>query len=330
MTSLRKNKCEGHEDLEVREGSLFIVFKFFTVFMLMFLLLSPALSAQYPRVPNVIEITDYRKAMVTAPPAELKLDPFYKKYADATGVPIAGSEMVQDDAILMARDIVSTMLSKRADIRAEFIKRGGRVVIIAYEEAQTDLPEYREMRKPALDDPRLTPGERARYNEPGGIGSQTDREYWNQRARGMGGIRTSCAEENLLGYDPSRYYGEHICVHEFSHGIMSAARAVDDGLYKELQAAYANAKEKGLFKGHYAENTIAEYWAEGTQWWFWSNYEWRDCSKGAPGVTLWSPDDLKAYDPTLYGILEKVYDGHRIPADVYHARNIRPARPCGG
>ena len=328
MTRQEQSKREDSEVFEGYEGFPFIAFTFFTGFMLMSWILAPTLRAQYPRVPVAIEITDYRKAMITAPPAELKLDPFYKKYADATGVPIAGSEMVQDDAVLMARDIVSTMLSKRPDVRAEFIRRGGRVVIIAYEEAQTDLPEYREMRKPAIDDPRLTPGERERYNNPGGIGSQTDREYWNQRARGMGGIRTSCAEENLLGYEQTRYYGEHICVHEFSHGIMSAFRAVDDGLYKELQAAYANAKEKGLFKGHYAENTVAEYWAEGTQWWFWSNYEWRDCSKGAPGVALWSPDDLKAYDPTLYGILEKVYDGHRIPADVYHARKIRSAAPC--
>jgi hypothetical protein len=236
--------------------------------------------------------------------------------------------MVETDAILMARDIVSRMLAKRADIRAEFIRRGGRVLVIAYEEGQTDLPEYRDMRKPALDDPRLTPGERARYNEPGGIGSQTDQQYWNGRARGMGGIRTSCAEENLLGYTGTRYYGEHICVHEFSHGLMSAARTVDEGLYKELQAAYADAKEKGRFKGHYAENTIAEYWAEGTQWWFWSNYPWRDCSGGAPGVLVWSPDDLKAYDPALYGILDKVYDTHHIPADVYHGRSIRTAPPC--
>jgi hypothetical protein len=307
----------------------FARFVVFASFVLVCAVSAVRLSAQYPRVPTAIEVTDYRHAMVTAPPADLKLDPFYKKYADALGVPIAGSQMVQDDAVLMARDIVSTMLSKRADIRAEFIRRGGRVLIIAYEEGQTDLPEYRTMAKPAIDDPRLTPNERARYNEPTGIGNQTAQQYWNQRARGMGGIRTSCAEENLLGYVDTRYYGEHICVHEFSHGLMSAARAVDEGLYKELQTAYANAKEKGLFKGHYAENTIAEYWAEGTQWWFWSNYEWRDCSKGAPGVTLWAPDDLKTYDPALYAILEKVYDTHRIPADVYHGRNIRPARPCG-
>jgi hypothetical protein len=28
----------------------------------------------------------------------------------------------------------------------------------------------------------------------------------------------------------------------------------------------------------------------------------------------------------LFGILEKVYAGHHIPADVYHAKNVRPAR----
>ena len=306
---------------------LFVSFVSFASFV-PFMPFVVTVSAQYPRSPEFIEVPDYRKAMVTAPPPELKLDPFYTKYANALGIPVAGSPQVQDDAVLMARDIVSYMLMKRSDIREEFIRRNGRVLIIAYEEGQTDLPEYRDMRKPAFEDARLTPGERARYNEPGGIGSMTDQQYWNGRARGMGGFRTSCAEENLLGYTGTRYYGEHICVHEFSHGIMSAFRAVDDGLFKALQAAYANAKEKGLFKGHYAENTIAEYWAEGTQWWFWSNYPWRDCSKGAPGVLVWSPDDLKAYDPLLFDILAKVYDGHHIPADVYHGRSVRQAAPC--
>ena len=40
-----------------------------------------------------------------------------------------------------------------------------------------------------------------------------------------------------------------------------------------------------------------------------------------------SPDDLKAYDPTLYAILEKVYAGHHIPADVYYGKNLKPQKP---
>ena len=275
-------------------------------------------SAQQPQTPLV---ETYEKAMITAPPAELNLDPFYKKYADAFGIPVVSSEKVPDAAVLMARDIVNYMLTKRPDVRAAMIERNARICIMAQKEMQTDLPEYRNMKKPAKEDRRLTPRERENYDKPGGIGSMTDQQYWNGRARGMGGNITSCAEENLLGYPGTRYYGEHILVHEFSHNIMSALRSADPQLLKDLQSAYDDAKAKGRFKGQYAENTIAEYWAEGTQWWFWSNFEFYDGD-----TRVQTPDDLKAYDPALYALLERVYIGHHIPADIYYSRNIRPAR----
>ena len=302
----------------------------FAVFSFLFVSASaqnPPATPTPPAPAGAVGIANYMTAMVTRPPAELGLDPFYTKYADAFGIPIVASDQTEDAALLVARDIVNYMLAKRPDVRADLTARGSRVMIMAYEEQQTDLPEYRTMRKPAKDDPRLTPRERERYDQPGGIGSRTDQEYWNQRARGMGGVRTSCAEENLLGRpETGRYYGEHICVHEFSHGIMSALRRVDAALMKELEAAYANAKATGLFKGHYAENTIAEYWAEGTQWWFWSNYAWTDTTRNPPdGVRVFSPDELELYDPALFAVLEKVYIGHRIPADIYHGRGLRRA-----
>lgn len=290
----------------------------------------PAVSAQQGggrgnTPPGPPEVTTFEKAMVIMPPAALKLDPFYTRYTDAFGIPIVASDKVEPTALLMARDIVNYMLAKRADIRAELIARGSRIMIMGFEEGQMDLPEYRDWKKPAIDDRRLTPGERERYNQPGGIASMTDAQYWNGRARGMGGVRTSCAEENLLGMPNTRYYGEHICVHEFSHGIMSAIRTADAPLYAEIQAAYEQAKAKGLFKSHYAENTVAEYWAEGTQWWFWSNYLWTDRTR-TPPVQVWSPDELNAYDPALYAILEKVYPGHHIPADIYYGRDLRRNR----
>jgi hypothetical protein len=261
-------------------------------------------------------IPSYVGAMVTPPPAELKLDPFYAKYADAAGIPVVASEDVRSDAVLMLRDIVNHMLVKRPDLRAELVRRGSRLMIIGARQGQMDLPEYRNMKKPAREDPRLTLSERARYDQPGGIASMTDAEYWNRRARGLGGVRTSCGEENLLGmqFQGVRYFGEHICVHEFSHGIMSAIRSADPELMKAIDAAYAAAKAKGLFKGHYAENTVAEYWAEGTQWWFWSNYAWTTPDK----VEIWSPESLKEYDPTLFELLSRVYLDHKIPADIYH------------
>ncbi len=256
-----------------------------------------------------------------SPPPSLGLDPFYKKYVDAAGIPVVSSEKVPDAALLAARSIIEYMTSGRSDVRAAMIERGSRVGIMAQSEMQTDLPEYRDWEKPAYDDRRLTPRERERYYEPGGIASMTGREYWNRRARGMGGRYTTAAEENILGYPGTRYYGEHILVHEFSHAVMGALRGADPELYQQIEEAYADAKATGRFKGHYAENTVAVYWAEGSQWWFWSNYEWHDGD-----TRLQTPDDLKAYDPRMYAIFEQVYPGHEIPGDIYYGKNIRPAR----
>lgn len=272
-------------------------------------------------VPNNPLVMDYEQAMISTPPALLAVDTFYKKYADAFGIPIVSSGKVPNSALLIARDIVNYMLLKRMDVRTTLIKNKARVLVMAQTEMETDLPERSNWKKPARDDRRLTPGERDNYDKPGGIASMTDREYWNRRARGMGGTVTSCAEENLLGYLGTRYYGENILVHEFSHNIMNALRTADPALYREIDSAYQAAKTKGQYKGQYAINTVAEYWAEGSQWWFWSNYEFYDGQQ-----RIQSPDDLKAYDPVLYNILDRVYAGHHIPADVYYSRNIRPAR----
>lgn len=267
-------------------------------------------------------IEDYVRAAVTTPPATLDVDPFYKKYTDALGIPILSSEKVPDGALLVAWDIVIAMLTKRPDLRQEMIRKKMRVGVMAQSEVTTDIPEHRHRKKPARDDPRLTPAERANYDRPGGIGSMTDKEYWDRRARGLGGNPTTCAEENLLGYPGTRYYGENILVHEFAHAIMNVAiRTADPQLYEEILAAYRDAMAKGLWKGHYAATNADEYWAEGPQFWFWSNYEYRDGSR-----RVQSPDDLRQYDPRLYELLSRVYETHRIPMDVYHGKNIPPPR----
>ncbi len=266
-------------------------------------------------------VSNLEQLLITSPPDSLGYPKFYEKYTDAFGIPVVSSAKVSDAALLVARDIINYMLVKRPDIRSAMISMKARLSIMAWSEMQTDLPEYSNWKKPALTDGRLTPTERENYNKPGGIASLTDKGYWNQRARGMGGIQTSCAEENLLGFPGTKYYGENIMVHEWSHNVMSALRRADPELYKQIDVAYQAAKKKGMYKDQYAINTVAEYWAEGSQWWFWSNYAFNDGT-----VKVQTPDDLKAYDPTLYHILSQVYAGHHIPADVYYGRDI----PFGG
>src|ERR1700744_4255046 len=110
-------------------------------------------------------ISSFEQAVVTAPPTGI--DPFYKKYTDAFGIPIVASENVPDAALLVARDNINYMLMKRPDIRQQMIKLGARLMILGQHEMQTDLPEYANWKKPTITDPRLTPGERDNYNKPG-------------------------------------------------------------------------------------------------------------------------------------------------------------------
>ncbi len=262
-------------------------------------------------------ISNYMTANVTALPSTLSVDPFYKKYADALGIPVLSSEKVPDSALLVARDIVIHMLSKRVDIRDAMIAKGMKVEVMALSEGTMDLPEHRNWKKPALTDRRLTDGEREHYDR---IAAMTDAQYWNSRARGMGGNPTSCAEENLLGYPGTRYFGENIFVHEFSHGIMGTGiKNADPALYQEILDAYKHAKDTGLWKNSYGANTEAEYWAEGTQFWFYSNIVYYDGN-----TRIATPEDMAKYDPRLNAILAKVYPDHHIPMDVYYAKEAEP------
>ena len=203
-----------------------------------------ALGAQEKAPPL---IADYIRANVGAVPAELKRDPFYTKHADALGLSIDSSEKVPDAALLVARDIVTQMLAKRPDLREAMIAGGYRVAVMAQSESTTDLPEQRDWKKPAPDDRRLTTGEKQNYERL--IGSLTDKQYWDRRARGMGGRMTSCAEENLLGYPGTRYFGENIFVHEFSHGIMSVIRTADPQLVRR----HPGSVQAGHGQGHVEE-----------------------------------------------------------------------------
>lgn len=262
----------------------------------------------------------YAAAMIGPPPPALKLDRFYARHVDAGGIPIVSSAKVPDDALLFARDIALAMLADRGDLRRWMAASGFRVAIMAPDEGTTDLPEQRDWKKPARDDPRLTICERKQYRER--IGRLSDRDYWNGRARGMGGQLTSAASENLLGLPGTRYYGENIFVHEFSHGILEAIRQTDPTLYAAVERAYADALARGMWKGEYAAVSIDEYWAEGTQSWFNSNMV-----AVIDGQTILNDDDLARYDRALYTALAQIYGTrHRLPGDAFyrHAARVPP------
>ena len=261
-------------------------------------------------------ISDYVKANIGPVPASLGVNPFYTKYADALGIPVISSDKVPDAALLVARDIVNTMLAARPDLRKALIARAWRTGVIAEVEMTMDIPEYSRMKRP--DAPRDEPV------------TQADRDYHANRSRGLGGNPTTGAEENLLGYPGTRYWGEHIFVHEFAHAIMGGGiRDVDPKMHAEIRAAYDSAMAAGKYvhpdgRKHYATTNAGEYWAEGVQWWFFSNYG--ECFAG--DVKVETPEEFAAYDPALNELISRVFTMHRIPMDVFHGKRIRPVK-CG-
>jgi hypothetical protein len=262
-------------------------------------------------------LKDYVTFTVKPPPAELNLDPFYKKYVDAHGIPVVSSEKTPDPALALARDIVVFMLADRPDLRKELIRKKWKVAIMAETEKTYDIPEHRKFRLlPKIDDERLTPQQKANYNRPGGVGSMTGEEYWNSRGRGFGGEpdgenTTSCAEENLLGYPGTRYFGQSLLVHEFSHGIMRGAiYTVDPEYRRAVEDAYATAKEQGLrtARGYYGNN-FNEYWAGGIE-----------AYTASGGGAVRTRSALLEIDPRLYELVRQVIPAQRMPGNVFTGR----------
>jgi hypothetical protein len=257
----------------------------------------------------------------SAPPSALRIDPFYAKYVDAGGIPIVGSARVPEAALVRAREIVTAMLAGRPDLRAEMVRQGVRIGVIAEGEGIMDLPEHRHWKKPVRSDRRLTACELKTF---AAIDRMSDAQYWNARSRGTGGRFTTVGAENLLALPGSRYFGENILVHEFSHTILDAVQRADPALYREVERAYAAALKAGRWKGDYAAVTLTEYWAEGTQYWFETNM----LARLDEGDVV-SARDLKRYDPALWRALGKVYRTHRIAADPFHKHLARLNVPKG-
>ncbi len=217
---------------------------------------------------------------IERPPAAMKLDRFYEKYFDAEGFPVVSSGRVNDFALKEAGWLIGRMLAERPDLKRAMVEGGSRMVVIAWNEFTTDIPEYR-------------------WLEPA--------EFWDRRARGLGGSETdpvcSCAEENVLGCPGDPYAAESIVIHEFAHSIhLRGLNRIDSGFQTRLQAAYDSAMEGGLWKGKYAATNPAEYFAEGVQSWFDNNRENDDQHNHVN-----TRAELTAYDLGLAALLQEVF-----------------------
>ncbi|MES2376477.1 MAG: hypothetical protein V4553_07855 [Bacteroidota bacterium] len=213
---------------------------------------------------------------------------------------IRSSAEVDDKALQVAAQKINLMLANIPDVRHNLAQWGAEIHIISKNQQTSDLPEFRDQKGVSYVD----------------NGATTNIDT---RTRGMGGIYTSCGEENLLNLPGGRYAGgSDICTHEFAHNIMFYG--LDDSLSKKIDAQYKSAMKKGLWPGAYASVNAGEYWAEISMWYFGAHGEFLKGTKlpaaGAAG--------LKAYDPEGYALLAAIYSGKLKPAitDIAPAKTL--------
>lgn len=216
---------------------------------------------------------------IESPPPDT-YDPFYKKMVSVGGFPVLSSENVSDYALLEAAYLIDVMLRDREDIRQALIDGNTRCAVMAYNEVTSQVPEHSDL-KP--------------------------NKFWDRRARGLGATRrrpvVSCGEENLLNYPGDPYHQENILIHEFAHAMHHMGlNRIDKEFQPKLSAVYKAAMEEGLWKGKYASNNDAEYWAEGVQSWFNNNRE-NDHDHNHVNTR----EELREYDPRLAELIESVF-----------------------
>jgi len=240
-------------------------------------------------------------------PATLRieaLDPpegnFFSKRLDFHGIPIKAPSVVKDEALYAAWDRLSMLLSNQPVVVSNLAAAGAELHIIGCDQVTTDLPEWRHDKG---------------VPRPEYQGLTRD-----QRTRGMGGLLTSCGEENLLKLDDDRYRGRDICVHEFAHNILN------HGVPREVRARfneqYKRSLAKGLWQESYAGSNPDELFAELTMWYFGTHGDLHMTGpKPANG-----PEGIKQYDPEAFALLDEFYSGRMKIPKVEPARRRRAAR----
>ncbi|HWG57609.1 MAG TPA: hypothetical protein VN661_01030 [Candidatus Acidoferrales bacterium] len=224
-------------------------------------------------------------------------DGFFTKELSFHGVLIKAPSVVDDQAMYVLYDRMARETAHLPMVVTNLAASGAQIHIIGRNQVTTDLPEWRQDKHVPLDE----------YN-----GLTRD-----QRTRGMGGLTTSCAEENLLNLPNDRYRGRDICMHEFAHNI--EGHGMQPSVRAMFDKQYEISKSKGLWLNSYAGSNHSEYFAELTMWYFGTH---GDLTMTGPKPEN-GPEGLKKYDPDAYKLMDDFYSG-RIEITKVEARQ-RPA-----
>lgn len=219
------------------------------------------------------------------PPIE-RLDPpelgFYSRRLDAGGIAIKAHADVSDEAMRAAAARVNRSLGNLPVVRSNLVAAGAEIHIIGRNQKMVDLPEYRHWRDRPFEGKLML----------------------DQRARGLGGIVSSCGEDNLLAL-PSDAFHDHrdICTHEFSHTIHE--HGMSSNLVAAVAARHRAALAEGRWATTYAAQNEKEFFAELSMWYWDSRGDFGKLDPPPRVGRAW----LREYDPESFRLLDDFYSG---------------------
>ena len=142
-------------------------------------------------------INEYKECPRSVRQLDPPLGGFFSKEMTIFGLALRSHACVTDSALCVAADRLSRMLRYLpAEVLGRLERKGASFHVIGIAQGTSDLPEHSHMK-----------GVDGGYTGEKGI-------TLDQRARGMGGVHSSCGEENLIDLDSDpRYRGREIPPH---------------------------------------------------------------------------------------------------------------------
>ena len=224
--------------------------------------------------------------VITSVPKGLGIDPYYSKYVYCNGIPIVSSWRVPDSCLVQVyKTLYGMTRSLKPEILQAMVGKGARVGVMARYEGTTDLPEHHNLITESA-------------------------AHWDLRARGISGTMdnplTTCAEENILGYQIDPFHAEDNFVRQFAQTVLfTGIKYMEPDVEFRLKSIYEQACNEGKFFDTYAGDNYIDYWAEGVQDWFNVNAE----VPVPDGEHNWvnTREELKKYDPRLYNFIASYF-----------------------
>jgi dipeptidyl aminopeptidase/acylaminoacyl peptidase len=249
-----------------------------------------------------------KQPSVIAPPARLKIAPYYTKFTYAREFPVLGSARVRDEALLKANDTIRKMFAYRHDVLKAMIAEGARLVVLGRREKLSDLPEFKAAKKEAGFD-------EVRYLDYSAEHKLMVVPEENVLGLPGEGLADRCLVIGVLARGLYRVCGLRPAIADFDRRrdkqqYELRVKRLDVEFDRKVRKAHEAARDKGLWKGTTADRGPVEYWAAGVEAYF-------DAGGDGPAPHLadrpvTTREALKAYDPDLYALVAETmaYGGH--------------------